>query len=230
MQIIVKDRTGHPVQCDLDKIPDTCPVCNNGIQPVSFEFYHSGQKGRFVEAIFRCPLESCDRLFVARYAPNPYGGFLLSYCFPVIPRDPSHSQEINDISQDFCSIYNQAHRAEALGLKLISGPGYRKALEFLIKDRLTALQTSAEAKADIAKLQLGQVINKYVTDTRMKTTAERAAWLGNDETHYVRKWEDKDLQDMKNLIKLTCRWIESELLTIQAVATMPPQGKKPSTS
>ena len=32
---------------------------------------------------------------------------------------------------------NQAHKAEMCKLKLVAGPGYRKALEFLIKDYLS---------------------------------------------------------------------------------------------
>ncbi|MGF6947536.1 hypothetical protein QF028_000029 [Neobacillus sp. B4I6] len=43
--------------------------------------------------------------------------------------------------------------------------------------------------------------------------AERAVWLGNDETHYVRKWDDKDLKDLKNLIDLTVYFIS---MTIKA--------------
>ncbi|MBP2259149.1 hypothetical protein [Virgibacillus alimentarius] len=41
--------------------------------------------------------------------------------------------------------------------------------------------------------------------------AERATWLGNDETHYVRQWENKDLQDLKNLIDLTVYFISKNL-------------------
>ncbi len=108
---------------------------------------------------------------------------------------------------------------------LISGPGYRKALEFLVKDYLGSLQETDEAKKEVANWPLMAVLRKYVTDKRMLTTAERAAWLGNDETHYVRKWEDKDLEDLKNLIKLTCYWIQSEHLTHAAAESMP-QGKK----
>lgn len=112
-----------------------------------------------------------------------------------------------------------------MGLRLVSGPGYRKALEFLIKDYLTSQQTSDEAKKEIANSPLMTVIKKYVTDKRMLTTAERAAWLGNDETHYVRKWEDKDLQELKKLIQLTSYWIQSEHLTSEVASSMP-AGKK----
>ena len=43
--------------------------------------------------------------------------------------------------------------------------------------------------------------------------AKGATWLGNDETHYVKKWENKDITDLKNLIDLTLAWIGLELKT-----------------
>ena len=45
-----------------------------------------------------------------------------------------------------------------------------------------------------------------------KSVAKRATWLGNDETHYYRKWEDKDLRDLTNLLRLTINAIENQLL------------------
>jgi len=47
----------------------------------------------------------------------------------------------------------------------------------------------------------------------VKDCVERAVWLGNDETHYVRKWEASDISDLKMLIDLTAHWMTSELLT-----------------
>lgn len=49
------------------------------------------------------------------------------------------------------------------------------------------------------------------TQPDIKEMAKRAVWLGNDETHYVRKWEDKDIQDLKNLIDLTVYFISMTL-------------------
>jgi len=45
-----------------------------------------------------------------------------------------------------------------------------------------------------------------------KSVAERATWLGNDETHYYRKWENKDISDLKALLRLTINAIENQLL------------------
>jgi hypothetical protein len=36
--------------------------------------------------------------------------------------------------------------------------------------------------------------------------------LGNDELHYVRKWENKDINDLKKLIDATLHYISLEKL------------------
>lgn len=68
---------------------------------------------------------------------------------------------------------------------------------------------------------LGRCIADDLADDRIKNVARRAAWLGNDETHYVRRWEDRDIENLKRLIELTVRWIEMELETEEALAAMP---------
>ena len=97
--------------------------------------------------------------------------------------------------------------------------GYRKALEFLIKDY--AILKHADKKEIIEKSQLSKVIADYVNDVNIKSVSKRAVWLGNDETHYVRKWEGKNLTDMKRLIDLTVHWIEMEKLTATFEENMP---------
>ncbi len=51
-----------------------------------------------------------------------------------------------------------------------------------------------------------------------------AAWLGNDETHYERRWVDKDVEDLRRLIDITCHWIEMNVLTAQYRQEMKPEG------
>ena len=126
---------------------------------------------------------------------------------PVFPNERKFSEEINSISDNFEKIYNQAFQAEQYSLGLIAGPGYRKSLEFLIKDY--AIKKSDDGqKGKILNTSLGDVINNFIVDLRIKNIAKRATWLGNDEIHYLRKWEDKDLEVLKILIELTVRWIE----------------------
>ena len=54
--------------------------------------------------------------------------------FPKIFVKKEFSKEIETLSKDFVEIYNQALQAEECNLSEICGPGYRKSLEFLIKD------------------------------------------------------------------------------------------------
>ena len=221
----INDRNGTQHNCHLDTIPDACPLCHRGIQPIDMS-WNCILDGSLIERVFMCPLRSCQHLFIARYKKNPNSGyFFLNQTTPTEPRNYSHAPELQQISKDFCEIYNQAQKSEQLGFALVSGPGYRKALEFLVKDYLTLLQPTDDGKKEVAELALMPCIRKFVTDARMKATAERATWLGNDETHYIRKWEDKDLQDMKKFIQLTCFWIQSEHLTKTGVEDMP-QGKR----
>jgi hypothetical protein len=220
-QITYKDNDGATEKATLDLTPDFCPVCGKGIEPI--DPHWAAAIGDYaIERVLACPRHSCQSLFIARYRKNRYSGYyFLGQCVPTEPKGYSAPQELEQISPDFCAIYSEAQKAEQLGLALICGPGYRKALEFLMKDYLSAQQTTAEAKATIARSPLMNCISNFVTDSRIKTTAERATWLGNDETHYVRKWEDKDLQDLKKFIQLTVYWIQSEHLTNTALAEMP---------
>jgi hypothetical protein len=88
---------------------------------------------------------------------------------------------------------------------------YRKSVEFLIKDYL--IKNRPNDKATIEAIMLGPCIENYVADSRIKEIAKRATWLGNDETHYKRRWIDKDLADLKTMIRLVVHWIDAEYLT-----------------
>jgi hypothetical protein len=139
------------------------------------------------------------------------------------PVPPPFSDEIRSISATFCIIYGEAHQAEHFGLTQICGVGYRKSLEFLIKDYL--IHNRPSDKASIEATMLGPCIDKYVTDPRTKQVAQRATWLGNDETHYQRRWIGKDVQDLKLMINLVIHWIEAEHLTAEALNSMPAPTK-----
>lgn len=125
---------------------------------------------------------------------------------------------IETLSKEFTVIYNQALEAETMGLDRIAGIGYRKALEFLVKDFCHHLHPDAAER--ILKMPLNQCIKDYVDDLRIKTLAEKAAWIGNDETHYIREHEDRDINDMKRFIDAMVHFISVVLITEDA-ATIP---------
>jgi len=208
----------------VDAQPNRCPVCLKSIQPV--EVGAAFLVKDWVEKVFRCPSQDCERLFIARYKATRIAGgaiYTLSELFPLTIQTLEYGDVIKGVSQDFVAISREAEIADKSGLKSVCGPGYRKALEFLIKDYV--IRSNQDKAEEIKRLNLAQCISDYVADERIRQVSARAVWLGNDETHYLRKWEDKDLTDLKRLIQLTVHWIEMDELTKRTLEDMP-EGRK----
>lgn len=108
-----------------------------------------------------------------------------------------YPEDINKISPCFKEIVSQSSQAENDGLNHLAGIGYRKAIEFLVKDYLIYIKPE-EIEA-IKTTFLSQCIS-MIDDEDIKSLAKAATWIGNDETHYTRLHEDKDINDMKRFI------------------------------
>lgn len=201
----------------LVSTPDECPFCHNKISPTVVFSHHQNNK---VRVVFLCPAETCKQIFIGYYASsngNPY--CYLSETSIGKNKSKEFHKSINEISPSFVEIFNQAFASEQYGLTQICGVGYRKSLEFLIKD--FAIKKHPIKEEEIKKNTLANVIKDYIEDSKIKIVSKRAVWLGNDETHYVRKWETKDLTDLKNLIDLTLTMIQAESDFIELQISMP---------
>ncbi|MBS7416389.1 DUF4145 domain-containing protein [Pseudomonas syringae] len=202
----------------VNMIPDFCPICNVGIDP-SFVTGLTCSSKNEVDILFKCPKTSCKKMFIASYNFNQQNGtYNIKSLLPRTPKAAPTAEEVTEISPQFAEIYNQAFQAEAYGLGEVAGVGYRKSLEYLIKDYCTAQHPDKDE--DIKKRPIAQVIEAFVSNENIKQCAKRAIWLGNDETHYVRKWEGKDIKDLKLLIQITVSWIQQEVITKKLLADM----------
>ena len=215
------------------EVPDVCPRCRYSIQVHTWGrgvwwVDPGGARPSFLELVFRCPREKdCGRLYLAQFdATNSFLGsadavYWKFSRFAPVEEKREFEANITRLSPKFEAIYNEAFQAETAGLSLLCGAGYRKALEFLVKDYLKSIPENAEKKPEIEASPLSACIKSFVNDPKIKATAIRAAWLGNDETHYIRKWEEKDLSDLKKLIDLSLYWVSSEILTRELEKSMP---------
>lgn len=209
---------------EVDEFPDKCGACGESGHP-KFIIGHSlgaaWDYGEVVEIVFQCPRNECKRYYIGIYTKADRMGdyFTLKRTLARQYWDPiEFSKEIEGVSPRFPIIYNQAAIAEDFGLDEIAGGGYRKSLEFLVKDYLQGakLKTLEEVNA----MQLSPAIS-VIDEKRIQACAKRAAWLGNDEIHYQRKWEDKDINNLKELIKLTVNFIESDIISKKYENEMP---------
>lgn len=200
--------------------PNSCPFCHKSITPNLI--YGFQKPSNYAEVFMSCPNLDCNSTFIGYYHSNIAGREFYMFQQKTSKGTMNKKQistTVNDISPRFSEIYNQAFFAEQHNLLEICGVGYRKALEFLIKDY--SIKNHYDKKDKIQKSPLSFCINKYINDHRIKSVAKRAAWLGNDETHYLRKWEEKSLTDLKTLINLTLHWIEMEALSNSFETEMP---------
>lgn len=215
MKIICKNLEKKDDIYFYEQTPNECPFCHRNISPIiNPGYYHD----LTLEIICQCPHQNCNKIFIAYYEQTNKDevsskNMKFTYLNTSIGKfnEISFSKEIKEISSLFVDIYNEASKAEELGLKHICGIGYRKAFEFLLKDYLIfKLPNNTEG---IKETFLAKCIDSYVDNQKIKDMSKRAVWLGNDESHYSRKWENKDIIDLKNLIEVTTHWISMEILT-----------------
>ena len=176
-----------------------------------------------LEAVYQCPNADCERLFLAFFLdvnkePGGRAFYFLRHLAPMAVKEVSFGEELLALSPAFAKIYNQAAAAEAHQLDEIAGAGYRKALEFLVKD--FAIKQAQDKAEEIKAASLKNVIDGYITDANAQQMATFAAWLGNDEVHYLRKWTSQDIDDLKSLIHLVKNDVENVLLMEKYKATM----------
>ena len=214
---------GKMVRTAYDE-PNDCPLCKHGIQPVVLA-RNTFQRESSVTALavtFLCM--HCHQPFLAFYEftgeLTPLGDTTRKIFLEPNRFTPKEfGQKIKDLSPSFQDIYNQALAAESQGLDQIAGIGYRKSLEFLVKD-FCVHQFPEEADAIKGKL-LKRVISDYIDNPQISTLAEKAAWIGNDETHYVRKHEDRDINDMKKFIQAMVYFVGMLLISEDADSMSP---------
>lgn len=207
--------------------PDTCPHCKKGVLPILLGSYYSetnlngpDDDAYSLFSVFFCPV--CKECFIGVYSlyidhftavEKPHKTNL-STVFPHAFDRKEFSNGIHDLSPDFINIYNQSLCAESNMLTEVCGLGYRKSLEFLIKDY--AIYLFPDNEEAIKREPLSPCITKYIKDERIKSLATASAWLGNDETHYVRKHCDYGIDHLKSFINAVVTFIDSDLAFIEA--------------
>lgn len=200
------------------ELPSICPRCNTGISPV---FQHAYLHKTNLYAFFKCPV--CGQAFFAEYIyKSPHITYISSIPSPAETR--SFPESILTISPNFVEIYNQSYLTEQSGHTFICGMGYRKALEFLVKDY--AIYIAPDDEETITKLSLKQCIDKYIEAPNIKTLATACAWIGNDETHYERKHPDYSCADLKQFINALISYIDMNYSCLLADALIHDQEKQ----
>lgn len=196
------------------ELPSKCPHCHTayGEIPIVSFYYGDTTKDSWCSlySIFFCP--HCEKCFYTESNFNDKLTFPTAYLIRTYPADKSSvkmPESIEILSPSFVKIYKEAEIAEKQGLYEICGIGYRKALEFLVKDY--ALEMNPDKRETIISVQLANCIETFISNEQIKTLAKASAWIGNDETHYSRKHEDYNVSHLKAFIDAMVTYITAEL-------------------
>lgn len=230
---------------NIHKIPNTeytvskeavdCPHCNVSIVPELFHAVQISSRGnRHIVAFALCIESMCELPFLLEYKQKYSPKDENWKSKPFIQQDVYNYEYESSLPEDletlrddsnrpylskFFQIYEHAHQAHEQGFTEVSGTGFRKSFEFLVKDY--AIYCFPDDRDKIVRQPVQQVIKRFSQNTQLNIVAERAAWLGNDQTHYTVEWDDMNVDNLKNLIKSTVFWIHhtefsKELLTSMA--------------
>lgn len=198
------------------ELPKICPICQVAVEAKILSSYFSCEN--FVKkpnlfVTYFC--SACELAFLGYYHATKYGNSDLINFEPQSDLEQREfSKNIQELSPNFCKIYNQAYAAQQKGLDDICGISYRKALEFLIKDYVIHLHPEDEDK--IIGMMLSPCIQNYIDNQRIKKLATASAWIGNDETHYSRKHEDYNVKDLLAFIDAIETFINADLSAFEA--------------
>ncbi|MCH7322897.1 hypothetical protein LZ480_13530 [Solibacillus sp. MA9] len=196
-----------------------CPKCNRIVEPklIACSKTYDIDEQPYLTLVLECSNVKCENLYLISYEiytgyKKDILGYVSSYPYNF---DAYKDVQVEQISTSFIKIYNEALEAETIGFLSICGAGYRKSLEFLIKDFIIFINTDNQSfniEEVRSSKSVVKLIKKCIDNPKIVTAAEKAFWIGNDETHYEREWEDMNLQDLKNLIELVIYHIKMELV------------------
>lgn len=195
-------------------IPIVCPNCNYSVQPIIVDYRLMSFSQEKSLLVISYKGNCCSIPFYATYEYNSRKALLLD----VYPRlKPAIlPKNIKELSPRFVSLYEQSYTAEQNNHIELAGSGYRNSIEVLIKD--FAIKKLNAPKDDIYKMKLYDAIGTYLKEVNIDTSAaDVIRVLGNDYTHYQRKYDGIDFVVVKKYLEIFIQQIETKLLLMEPI-------------
>ena len=180
--------------------PATCPFCGYGTDATfaKKEIYSFNENYILAGS---CKCTSCGKtfFFACEYEDNAVHNPIL---YPAVSFTPYKNETLATISERFIDMYN------------------RSSLEILIKDfAITELKKSPE---EVVSKKLCTAISEYLKQPELVNTADVIRILGNDYTHYKRKYPEHDFHLLKGYMDIFLKQIE-----VQYMINHPPVSRTP---
>ena len=197
--------------------PNICPHCHVANEPRLLHNWFDKIEDVLI-SVWQCNYNKCTRVFVASHE-NDGRIYVVERTLNGMPKGPIWPEPIKNLKDGrtvqtneerdsrFMDIYKQSLRAEKEGLDEIAGMGYRKAIEYLVKD--WAISKNPSKKEEILNLWLSAIIKDFFSGD-LKDILDRATWLGNDQSHYNKLFDEYNISHLKELINLIMADLDRE--------------------
>ena len=149
---------------EIERKSVKCPFCGV-INIPEYLFLKNVERSDFFNVFTQCTNPTCRNMFITQFSTVGVRKPVFTKILPTaLPEKRTFSNIISELSPNFCEIYNQAYIAEQTNLMQICGTGYRKSLEFLIKDKgkgttLTAYNKKVEIANSSGKKYIEEFYN-----------------------------------------------------------------------
>lgn len=196
--------TNNPYEVD---IPLHCPYCGKSVEFTAKQCHaHSLDNKIFYSYLLYA--KCCKKHLIVTYLyEDEKFKFLSMYPNPLPSALPNG---LHKISPRFIRLYADSERVYSDNMFELAGSGFRNALEILIKDY--AIVELGEDKDKISKMDLFTAIDKFLPDPMLKNAADVVRILGNDYTHYERKYEQYDVDLLKTYLDIFIKRIDANYL------------------
>lgn len=184
--------------------PATCPFCGYTVDATVLDRHNFSFNGHYVIAA-TCKCTSCGKTFFFASEYKKDSSFT-PITIPAVSFTPYSNKYLANISERFINMYNQALCSEFSGSIELAAIGYRSALEILVKD--FAIIELKEDPNEVSKKTLCNAIGEYLNQSDLVATADVVRILGNDYTHYQRKYPQHDFELLKGYMDIFLKQIE----------------------
>ena len=218
--MVVKNASEFSNTCKFQyQKPATCPYCDTGTDAKLMDksvFSFNGAK----LLVATCKCTACGKLFFFACTEKSESIAPNVCLFPNTTFTPYTNDILSAISERFIDMYNQALQSEFSGNIELAAIGYRSALEILVKD--FAIHELNKTSDEVIKKSLCNAIGEYLNQPDLVNTADVIRILGNDYTHYQRKYPQHDFDLLKAYMEIFLKQIE-----VQYMINHPPVSRTP---
>lgn len=199
--------------------PSTCPYCGFGTD-ATFSAKNVYPFNGHQLLIATCTCTACGKNFFFACEHDSGKTVYTPIIYPSISFKPYSNDILEKISPRFIDMYNQSLQSEFHKNIELAAVGYRSALEILVKDY--AINELGQKPEEVSSKKLCAAIGTYLNQEDLVKTADVVRILGNDYTHYERKYPQHDFELLKGYMKIFLKQIE-----VQYMIKHPPVSRTP---